>query len=227
MALQREAEAGVGARNELDAAVANLIHVPSVGGRSLQVDAIGDRVLSQSGRVVARRREDAVIPQVIPQVQQPARVPAAISSAAVVNNIARSQPAADDPFLQALLALRSQEDGIRDQLRSPKRPQLDLKLVEEARSIQLSTQIRQYEFARDNVVFESDQRKREILEQLRNQILGSQETVCGLCQSSVTGLVYGVARMPCCGQTLHTSCLILMPNRLICPFCRAVQDIPS
>jgi hypothetical protein len=223
LALQREAEAGVGARNVIDAAVANLIHVPSVGGRSLQVDAIGDRVLSQSGRVVARRREDGVIPQ----VQQPARVPAAISSAAVVNNIARSQPAADDPFLQALLAIRSQEDAIRDHFRSPKRPQLDLKLVEEARSIQVSTQIRQYEFARDNVVFESDLRKREMLEQLRNQILGSQETVCGLCQSSVTGLVYGVARMPCCGNTLHTSCLILMPNRLTCPFCRVVQEVPS
>ena len=30
-----------------------------------------------------------------------------------------------------------------------------------------------------------DLRKREVLEQHRNQILGSQETVCGLCQSSV------------------------------------------
>lgn len=195
-----------------------MIHVPNVGGRSLQLDAIGDRVQSQSGRVVARRREEGVIPQ----VQQPARVPAAVSASAVVNNIARNAPAADDPFMQAILAIHAGAQG--DHM--PQRPQFDPKLVEEARSIQLSTQIRQYEFARDHMTFESETTRNEFLQQLRNQIVGSQETVCALCQSSVTGLVFGVARMPCCGGTLHTACLILMPVKTICPLCRRAQEVP-
>ena len=180
-AVRREAAAGVGARGAVDAAVANLVHAPNVGGRSLQIDAIGERVMSQSGRVVARRREEGVIPQ----VQQPARVPAAISPSVVVSNIARNHPgnpASDDPFLQALLAMHGgAASGTTRPLidQSPiRRP--DLKLLEEARSIQIQTQMRQYEFAEKFAEFRDQATKKQVLDGLRDQILGSAEPICAI-----------------------------------------------
>jgi hypothetical protein len=224
--VQREAAAGVGARGAIDVAVANLVHAPNVGGRSLQIDAIGERVLSQTGRVVARRREEGVIPQ----VQQPARVPAAVPpSVAVVANIARSHPgnpASDDPFLQALLAMNGgAASGTSRSLidESPIRPVPDLKLLEETRSIQLQTQMRQYEFAEKFAEFGDPATKKQVLDGLRDQILGSAEPLCAICRYPVTGMVNGIARMGCCGGTLHTACLLRM-NSKKCPFCRYEID---
>jgi hypothetical protein len=225
-AVRREAAAGVGARGAVDNAVANLVHAPGVGGRSLQIDAIGDRVLSQSGRVVARRREEGVIPQ----VQQPARVPAAISPSVVVSNIARNHPgnpASDDPFLQALLAMHGGSASgtsrpSNDQ--TPIRPLPDVKVVAETRSIQMQTQIKQYEFAEKHAVFADQAMRQQVLDSLRDQILGSTEPTCAICQMSLTGQVYGTARMACCGGTLHTNCLLRIPDNRKCPFCRHERE---
>jgi hypothetical protein len=221
-AVQREAAAGVGARSAIESAVGNLVHAPNVGGRSLQIDAIGDRVLSQSGRPVARRREEGVIPQ---DVQQPARAPAAIPSVAIVANIARNHPgnpASDDPFLQALLAMHGGAASGTSRPpfdQSPIRPVPDLKLMEEARSIQIQTQMKQYEFAEKFAVFQDEATKRQVLDGLRDQILGSAEPCCGICHAPVTGMVNGIARMGCCGGTLHTACLVKVIGKK-CPFCR-------
>lgn len=219
--MRHEAEAGIGARNVIDNAVGNLVHAPNFGGRSLQIDDIADRVMSQSGRVVARRREEGVIPQ----LQQPARVPAAVSSAAVVNNIARNQPAADDPFLQAILAIHagaSSEVSRPPNDQTPIRSLPDIKGAAEARSIQMQTQIKQYEFAEKYIVDQVV--KKQVLDGLRDQILGSQEPTCAICQYPLTGQVFGTARMACCGGTLHTNCLLKMPDNRKCPFCRHVQE---
>ena len=164
-------------------------------------------MLSQSGRAVARRREEGVIPQ----VQQPARLPAAVSAAAVVANVARNQPASDDPFLQALLATRPH-------------PKPDLKALEEARAIQVQTQMKQYAFA-EIAIFDDQLTKKQVLDGLRNQILGSAETMCVICHSIITGDVHGIARMPCCGSTLHVLCLLKNPNRDTCSFCRVVHNL--
>lgn len=224
--MRADAAAGVGARLAMDAAVGQLVHAPNVGGRSLQIDAIGDRVLSQSGRVVARRREEGVIPQA--QVQQPARVPAAVPpSVAVVANIARNHPgnpASDDPFLQALLSIHggaTSEASRPAAGQYPMSPLPDLKMLEEARSIQLQTQMRQYEFAEKYATFHDQAVKKQVLDGLRDQILGSTEPTCAICLAPVTGMVHGVARMACCGGTFHTDCILKLNNKA-CPLCRRV-----
>lgn len=235
--IQRNREAGQEGRNVVEAAVAHLVHAPGVGGRSLQIDAIGDRVMSQSGRVVARRREE----DVIPQVQQPARVPAAVSPGVVVSNIARNQPAQEDPFLRALLALNYQNTA-NAQASHPRvgldRVVCDPKNLNEARSVEVQTLIRQFEFAK-GCIFPDEATKKQVLGGLQEQILGSSETLCAICQQTMIGLVYvptsffppeffcnilcmyNVARMPCCGGSLHVNCLIRLPYGAKCPFCRA------
>jgi hypothetical protein len=91
--------------------------------------------------------------------------------------------------------------------------------MEEARSIQIQTQMKQYEFAEKFAVFQDEATKRQVLDGLRDQILGSAEPCCGICHCPVTGMVNGIARMGCCGATLHTACLVKVIGKK-CPFCR-------
>ena len=197
------------------------MHAPGVGGgRSLNIDAIGDRVLSQSGRVIARRREDAEIPQ----VQQPARVPAAVSPAVVVSNIARNQPPGEDMFLQALLNLTS-SNGAAAPPSHPRislgpAPERDPKKLNEARSVEVDTLMKQHAFAKA-CDFSDAQIKKQVLVGLQQQILGSSETICAICQDTLIGQAFNVARMPCCGGSLHTLCLMRTPYGQRCVFCRA------
>ena len=99
-------------------------------------------------------------------------------------------------------------------------PPRDPKNLSEARSVEVDTLIKQHAFAK-NCDFSDAQIKKQVLGGLQEQILGSSETICGICQETLIGQSFNVARMPCCGGTIHTLCLMRTPYGQRCLFCRA------
>jgi hypothetical protein len=107
-----------------------------------------------------------------------------------VSNIARNQPAQEDPFLHALRDLQNLQNignthprvGFERVVRDPKN-------LNEARSVEVQTLIRQFDFAK-TCIFPDEAMKKQVLGGLQEQILGCSETLCAICQETMIGLVY-------------------------------------
>jgi hypothetical protein len=226
-AIAQEQETGVHNRQRVDNILgAALVHPPgSNGGRSMAVDAINARVVSQSGRVIARERQTGVIDQ----IQQPARVPAAIAPEIVMNNIQRGQRIEDDPFIAAFLRVgESVSSAGATAAAAP--PATNFKVQQEARSVEIQNLIQQYSFI--DKLGEDYPNKAAVLKDIADRIVGTNDVtvVCPICREGFTGLTF-VATLPCCNQRIHTNCLLQLSqqsrvqtrngvNGIPCPMCR-------
>jgi hypothetical protein len=212
LAVERDLNAGVHNRQVIDQVLGGLIHPPGID-RSLQIESINGRVHSQSGHVIARERQEGIIPQ----VQQPARVPGTVAPAPaiVMNNIQRGHDIADDPFLSALMRGHSAQD-------SPPASH-NFKVQQEARCIELKNLKEQYNFVKE--LPEDFRNRAQLLDDILQRIVGEPDPgLCPICKDSLA-LEKFVAHLPCCMQQIHTACLVdLMhqaPSRHRCPICRS------
>lgn len=212
-AIERDLNAGVHNRQVIDEALGGLIHPPGIE-RNLQIEAINGRVHSQGGRIIARERQAGIIPQ----VQQPARVPATVAPAPaiVMNNIQRGQDFADDPFLSALMRGHSAQD-------SPPASH-NFKVQQEGRSIELKNLKDQYNFVKE--LPEDFHNRVGLLNDILQRIVGKADPGhCAICTDTLL-LQRFVAHLPCCMQQIHTACLVDFvqkapaPHR--CPICRSL-----
>ena len=210
---------GVDDRAMLQENIGHLVAGPGEGGRPMNVRAIAHRVQAAGGRVIAREREH----HVIPQVNRPANQPAAVAPEMVLANIGRGdrgqQQFNDDPIYQMLRSLQQ----------NPQAPQhaaavdaQSLALAQfnlaQARSIELETQLKQYEFAEKHLPAGIE--KKEVLDSMRAQIFGCPEPNCCICSGLIAGTSRDISRLRCCGLQLHTSCVVqIVTNK--CPKCRA------
>ena len=218
-----ERREGVQERGFLEENIGNLVRGP--GGenqRDMSVRSIRARVVSGSGHVIARQRESEVIPQ---QLQRPANHPASVAPELVIANIGRGQQnLADDPVIQALLHV-TQAAQPQAATVGPVHPVTSAKTIAEVRDIEVTTQMRQYEFAEKHMPEGPD--KVQILESIRKQILGCPEIKCCICQSEMAATALNVARTSCCGAYMHLMCAFSIRNEgygrtseKICPLCR-------
>lgn len=218
-----ERREGVQERGFLEENIGNLVRGP--GGenqRDMSVRSIRARVVSASGHVIARQRESEVIPQ---QLQRPANHPASVAPELVIANIGRGQQnLADDPVIQALLHV-TQAAQPQAATVGPVHPFTSAKTIAEVRDIEVTTQMRQYEFAEKHMP--EGPEKEQILESIRKQILGCPEIKCCICQSEMAATALNVARTSCCGAYMHLMCAFSIRNEgygrtseKICPLCR-------
>jgi hypothetical protein len=176
-----ERNEGVQERGFIEDNIGNLVRGP--GGenqRDMNVRSIRARVVSASGRVIARQRESGFIPQ---QLERPSNHPAIVAPELVVANVGRGQQnLADDRIIQALLhvtqAAQPQAAAV-----GALHPSMTAKVVAEVRDIEITTQMRQYEFAKANMPEGRD--KEQVLDSIRKQILGCPEIKCCICQGEM------------------------------------------
>ncbi len=227
--IQQDAAAGIANRAIVDNALGAMIHPPGNNvGRSMQIEAINARVISQSGHVIAReRRESGIIPQVMPVARGPAVIPAAINPDAIVNVQQRSRPALnqieDDPLIAALLRGNFLSSNAAAALPSAN----DLKVQQEARSFELQNLISQHSFA---IKLPADfPEKERLCQTIAKKIVGFDkfERQCCICQEELDDRSY-TAEMPCCKGVFHTSCLLRIPQPphgapKQCPLCRTTM----
>ncbi len=233
-AIQQDADSGIQNRAIVDNALGNMIHPPgsnsgrSNSGRSMQIEAIHARVVSQSGHTIAReRRESEIIPQVMPVARGPAVIPAVINPDAIVN-VQQRRPALnqieDDPLIAAIL--RSNFSSA---------PAANTHLVNtkgqlENRSIELQILMQQHKFAADLPATYPN--KEAILKTLTDKIIDNHSAIdnlthnCPICLEDFTGVAHNTARLPCCSQFIHTHCLAKLIAEGVsthsrkCPYCR-------
>jgi hypothetical protein len=218
-----ERNEGVQERGFIEENIGNLVRGPGGGNqRDMNVRSIRARVVSASGRVIARQRESGVIPQ---QLERPSNHPAIVAPELVVANVGRGQQnLADDPIIQALLhvtqAAQPQAAAV-----GALHPSTTAKVVAEVRDIEITTQMRQYEFAKANLPEGRD--KEQVLDSIRKQILGCPEIKCCICQVEMAAAALNVARTSCCGAYMHLICAFQIPtegygrtSEKNCPLCR-------
>jgi hypothetical protein len=222
-----ERREGVQERGFIEENIGNLVRAAGVENqRDISVRALRARVSTESGRIIARQRESGVIPQ---QVQRPANHPGIVAPELVIANVARGQHnLADDPVIQALLHV-TQAAQPQAATVGPVHPVTTAKTIAEVRDIEITTQMRQYEFAKEHMP--EGQNKEQVLESIRRQILGCPEIKCCICQSEMAATALNVARTSCCGAYMHLICAFSIRNEGFglasekkCPLCRQMMQ---
>jgi hypothetical protein len=226
-AIQQDAESGIQNRAIVDNAMGNMIHPPgSNSGRSMQIEAINARVVSQSGHVIAReRRESEIIPQVLPVAHRPAVIPAAIQPAAIVG-VQQRRPALnqieDDPLIAAILRSNFSSSSA---AAAPVPPSTNFKVQQEARSVELQNMISQHKFCCS--LPDEFPEKGSLMMTLAKRIVGFDryESHCPICRGELLAEI-NIATLPCCSQSIHTNCLLRIPQPSdgrpkVCPLCRS------
>lgn len=228
-AIQQDAESGIQNRSIVDNALGNMIHPPgSNSGRSMQIEAINARVVSQSGHIIAReRRESDIIPQVMPVARGPAVIPAAIHPDAIVR-VQQRRPALnqieDDPLIAAILRSNfSSSSAAAAPVTVP--PSTNFKVQQEARSVELQNLITQHKFCCS--LPDEFPEKENLCQTIAKSIVGFDryERRCCVCHGELLAEI-NVAKLPCCSQNIHTNCLLLIPQPSdgkprVCPLCRS------
>jgi hypothetical protein len=230
-AIQQDAAAGIVNRANVDNAVGAMIHPPGNNvGRSMQIEAIHARVVSQSGHVIAReRRESAIIPQVMPVARGPAVIPAAINPDAIVN-VQQRRPALnqieDDPVIAAFLRGNFSPSHA---AASAAPPSTNFKVQQEARSVELQNLISQHNFC--SKLPDTFPEKEKLCQTIAKKIVGFDhfERQCCVCQLEIDDKSH-TARLPCCNNIIHTNCLLRIPQPDYgrpkqCPLCRSENFI--
>jgi len=209
---------GVDDRALLQENIGNLVAGPGEGGRPMNVRAIAHRVQAAGGRVLARQREQNVIPQVL---NRPANQPAAVAPEMVIANIGRGdrgqQQFNDDPIYQMLLSLQSAQPPQQAAAADSQSMALAQVNLAQARSIELETQLKQYEFTEKHMPAGIE--KQERLDSIRAQIFACPEPFCCICGTPIAGTSRDISSLRCCGLQLHTSCVVQIVGNA-CPKCR-------
>lgn len=248
--LAADQNSGVLNRQDIDNHLGGLIHPPGNIGqqpqpqqRSMNIDSINARVLSQGGRAIAVPREMGIIPQLNIEARipaRPARIPAVVSPMPmIVANDDQLRQLPDDPFLAAILRI-AEAQATHATTSSPfavapiaqTQALLNSKVAQETRTVELANLMEQHKFLAGLPATYPN--KDRLLETIIGKILATNLDTrpicldldtCPICLEGFEADYKNTARLACCSQYMHTACLLKIPSVPAtgvrpCPLCR-------